>query len=550
MKLSQVSIHAWMLENNIKTESGMPLDFKNHLYMFDVYSDLSPLQAIMKAAQVTMSTAATLKSLWVAKNIQMDMIYTLPTESDRNAFVGGKVNRMIAQNPILQRWTADKDSIEQKIVGQNIIHYRGTWTQKAAIMIPSDLNIYDEVDASKADVIEQYSTRLQHSKFKWEWRFSHPSAEGTGVDKYYQQSTQNHWFIKCPHCNYFQYIAWPHSIDQEKKIFICKKCKKELSPDDRRKGQWVKKYSKREISGYWIPLLICPWVSAKEIIGYQKEKSEEYFYNKVLGLPYVGGGNKLTKAYLLQNLTKDILTPPNNERIVIGIDTGKHLHYVIGGKYGIFYYDVATPTEDNDKDPYNDIRALMNRWPKAIAVIDQGGDLIGSRKLREDYPGRVFLCSYGADRKTKELVRWGKNDEHGAVIADRNRMIQIVVDEFIDKRIPLQGTEKDFYDYWLHWNNLTRVKEVDPKTNDIKRKIWVRSGDDHWAHATVYWRVGVSRFGSEDGKVLMGASPFKNMPAAPEIMPGGIVIGKHPNPQRHMDKFIEQDDKSDWRDID
>ena len=36
-------------------------------------------------------------------------------------------------------------------------------------MVSSDLNIYDEVDSSKQDVIEQYSTRLQHSPHKWEW---------------------------------------------------------------------------------------------------------------------------------------------------------------------------------------------------------------------------------------------------------------------------------------------------------------------------------------------------------------------------------------------
>lgn len=552
MNLSDFSIHAWMLENQIKTEAGLPLDFREHLYMFDIYSDLSPALAIMKAAQVTMSTAAILKAFWISKNIKLDIIYTLPTESDRNMFVGSKVNRMIAQNLILQRWTVDKDSIEQKIVGQNIIHFRGTWTQKAAIMIPSDLNIYDEVDASKADVIEQYSTRLQHSKFKWEWFFSHPSAEGSGVDNYWKKSDQKHWFIKCPHCNYQQFLTWPNSIDPERKIFICKKCKKELSRKDRRKGQWVKKFKDRPVSGYWIPLLICPWVTAGEILNYHKDKSEEYFYNKVLGLPYVGGGNKLTRAYLMRNLTDEIITPLNNERIVIGIDTGKHLHYVLGSKYGLFYYDVAIPSIDNDHDPYNEIYALMDRWPRAVAIVDQGGDLIGSRKLREKYPGRVYLCSFGSDRKTLELVRWGTKRETGNVIADRNRMIQLVVDEFTGQRIPLQGAAKDWEDYYIHWNNLTRVKELDEKTGEIKRKIWVRSGDDHWALATVYWRVGMDRYGGGDSNIFTGKNIFKGLPPSPEILPGGKIIGKHPNPKVHMEKFIEAERQfeGDWRDVD
>jgi len=57
-----------------------------------------------------------------------------------------------------------------------------------------------------------------------------------------------------------------------------------------------------------------------------------------------------------------------------------------------------------------------------------------------------------------------------------------------------------------HWNNLTRVKEEDPKTGEIKRKIWVRSGDDHWALATTYWRVGMDRFGFTNGEIISSKS--------------------------------------------
>src|SRR3990167_2452657 len=186
--LSDISIHAWLDEYQIKTEAGIPLDWKDHMFMFDIYRDLTPIQAIMKAAQITASTCFSLKVPWVVKNIGLDAIYTLPTETDRNSFVGGKVNRMIAQNPILQEWTKDKDSVEQKQIGEHLIHYRGTWTSKAAIMVPSDLNIYDEIDASKQSVIEQYATRLQHSKYRWEWYLSHPSADGFGIHRIFEMS--------------------------------------------------------------------------------------------------------------------------------------------------------------------------------------------------------------------------------------------------------------------------------------------------------------------------------------------------------------------------
>lgn len=507
--LSDISIHSFIEENQIKTESGVSLDFRDHMYMFDIYSDMSPRQAIMKAAQVTMSTCASVKALWVAKTRGMDLIYTLPTDSDRNAFVGGKVNRMIAQNPIFQTWTKDKDSVEQKTIGDSMISYRGTFTQKAATMIPSDLNLYDEIDSSKASVIEMYSSRLQHSKHKWEWYFSHPSSERSGVHKFWLLSDQKHWFIRCGKCQKEQYLSWPESIDVEKEMFVCKTegCSAPITNEQRRRGRWVKKYKDRTFSGYWIPLLICPWVSASEIIAYSKEKTEEFFYNKVLGLPYVGGGNKLTRDYLFQNLTHKPYAPDKNKRVIIGIDTGLKLDFVMGDDHGLFFHGEATD--------YDLLDGYMLRWPKAIAVIDQGGDLIGSRKFHQRWKGRVYLLAFGGEKKGMQLIVWGKNEELGAVACDRNRIIQLVVDEFRTGKIPLHGTETDWLDYASDWDNLSRIKIIDPLTEENKGFKWVRNGRDHKCLATAAWRIGMDRFSHDPGTHVSQASMLE-FPLAPE----------------------------------
>lgn len=270
-KIEDRLIHAWLLKNKMKTEDGLPLEFVNHYYMFDVYDEMAKCEKNLvcyKAAQVTFSTAAILTTLWIAKNKGIDIIYTLPTADDVKQFAGGKINRIIAQNPILQQWVKDKDTVEQKTVGNSIIYYRGTWTQKAAMMVSSDLNVYDEVDSSKQDVITHYATRLQHSKLKLEWYFSHPSVPGNGVSKYWPYSDQRHWFIKCEHCGEWQYMSWPESFDLEARQYICKKCKGVISDEVRRTGKWVKKWKDKEMVGFWIPLFICPWISADEIIDY------------------------------------------------------------------------------------------------------------------------------------------------------------------------------------------------------------------------------------------------------------------------------------------
>ena len=542
--LEKLSIHAFIETNNIKTDTGVPLDFKDHPYMWDIYRDFSPKQVWMKAAQITASTCAVLKAFFVAKNRGIDIVYTLPTESDRNTFVGGKVNRIIAQNPELAKWTKDKDSIEQKQIGNNFIHFRGTFTEKAAIMIPSDLNIYDEVDSSKQNIIEMYASRLQHSKYKWEWFFSHPSASGFGVDRYWQMSDQKHWLIKC-NDDHEQYLEWQKSFDLEKEIYICKVCGIEIIDNNRRKGRWAKRKDKKdaEYSGYWIPLFICPRVSAKEIIKYHREKTEEYFMNKVCGLPFVGGGNKLTWELFVKNLTSDILTPRDDEPIVIGIDTGLKLDIVMGSKDGLFYHGEA-------KD-YDELDNYMRRWKSAIAIIDAGGDLIGSRQFKERWQGRVYLCFLASDRKTEELVKWGTGEEYNTARADRDRMIQLVVDEFRNGRIKVQGTEEDWHNYWTDWNNLTRIKIDDPTTLQHKGYRWVRSGRDHRALATIFWRVGMMKFGYDKASFIGEDNFLKGIPVAPVIQ-SDRIRALTPAGQDIIQATIQQLNREvdeDWRDI-
>lgn len=521
----------WIAKYKIKTETGLPLTFKNHTFLYDIYNDLSPLQAILKAPQIGATLMETIKSLWVAKKLKKDIIYTLPTQNDVEDMAGGKVNRIIAQNPILQQWVKEHDTVEQKTVGDNIVYYRGTWTNKQAMMVSSGLNLHDEVDASKQEVIEQYETRLQAQASGWRWYFSHPSLPGIGVDKYWQQSDQKHWFVKCEACNERQYLSWPDSI--QNKQYVCKECKKILSVDVIRRGEWIKKYNDRAFSGYWISQLMCPWITAAKIIDDYENKTEDYFYNYVLGLPHIGSNDKLTKDLLMQNLTGNKTLPSTDERIVIGIDTGLRLDYVMGSGAGLFYA--------GDCKDYGELDEQMQRWPKAMAVIDAGGDLIGSRAFKERWPGRVFLCYTGGDRKNTDEPVW--NDDERMVTASRDKTIQLVIDEFRDKRIPLQGVENDWYNFWLDVNNVHRVRVLDPLTQVLKGFKWVRDGRDHLFMATVYWRIGMMKFGGGLASIIGGNK--RERPTSPTMNPDGT------SDTTYMEVFkkLRERKQGDWRKI-
>lgn len=527
-----VSPYYFIKYRDIKNERGLSLKFGDRMFLIDILEDKSPLQCILKAPQIGMTVLQLIKSLWWAYFGHKDIIYTLPTESDVQDMAGGKINRIIAQNPIFLQWIKEHDTVSQKNVGQNIIYYRGTFTTKAAMMVTSQLNIHDEVDASNPEVITQYETRLQAEPGGMRWYFSHPSVVGAGVDIPWQKSDQKEWFIHCEACNEWQFLEWPLSIDQERKCYQCKYCLAELSDMARRKGHWRKLYPDAEYSGYHISQLICAWIPASKIIKDFKEKDAQYFYNFVLALPYADAKSKVTLETIKNLLTDE---KERSGRMIFGVDTGIKIRWVCGDKNGL--------AGVGEVDSYEDLQRVVNRYQDWIMVIDQGGDIIGSRKFAEDNPGKVFLCFFQQDKKSMQLIKWGEKEEYGIVRADRNRLIQLVVDEMNDKRIPLLGDLEKWWGLWTHWQFMYRIVDEDKVGNLMY--VWECDKSAHrndWALAMCYWRVGIDRFVGNESTFEGGESVLdKIVPEAPYRQRDGSM----PAPKLTMPSLTSKSD--DWR---
>lgn len=483
--------------------------------MYDMYNDLSPLQVTLKPPQIGATVKDILKSFWVAKKLKRDIIYTLPTATDVNDMAGGKINRLVAQNPILKEWIRDHDTVEQKSVGDNIIYYRGTFSAKQAMMVSSDLNIHDEVDASDASVITQYETRLQAKQDGWRWYFSHPSLAGHGVDVYWNQSDKKEWYITCSECNHEQVLTWPDNIDVENKRYCCGTCRSEMSDEQRVHGIWrnadgVPWNGKVEggylFSGWHITQMMCSWISAAKILEAKNDpmKDEQYFYNMVLGLPHVASENKIAPEVVLKNVVPTV--NDQQDRVIIGVDTGLPTYYTVLNKQGVFFFNSCKRIGDqnvpSDYNPYDEIEGLLKRWPKSIIVSDQGGDLTPMRLLQAKYPGRVFLCFYRKDRKAKEMIKWGESNEYGTVVVDRNRMIQMIVEQMRDVgRIRFNGSVEDWKPFADHFGNIYRVAKETPFGVEYS---WERNGPDHYVHSLLYALVGLDRYSASQATVIGG----------------------------------------------
>lgn len=517
----------WVLQHEIKTESGLPIEFTDHKFMYDLYNDLSPRQVTLKPPQIGATVKDIIKSFWVAMKLKKDIIYTLPTQSDVHDMAGGKVNRLVAQNEILKKWVKDHDTVEQKSVGDNIIYYRGTFSQKQAMMVSSALNIHDEVDASDASVITQYETRLQANADGWRWYFSHPSLAGHGVDVYWQQSDKKEWYIECDGCHEEQTLSWPDSVDIQQESYICRHCRRILSDDERINGRWLNENGiawngtvegDYAFSGWHVSQLMVRHITAQDIIKSFNDpmKDKQYFWNYVLGLPYIGSDDKIEPSVVLRNCVDEV--NEQEGRIIIGVDTGLPIHYTLMNKQGVFFYGQCKPPTA-EHDPYSELEGFLLRWPKSVLISDQGGDLIGIRKLQSKYPGRVFLCYYRKDRKSNDVIKWGENTEWGTVVVDRNRMLQLIVEQMRDVgRFRLQGTREEWSEFAEHFGNIYREKIVVKDTKDKDDRtlygneyVWKRNGPDHYVHALLYAMVGMDKYSEMMAKVV-GTNDFSSLP--------------------------------------
>ena len=477
--ITKYSPPLWIIKNNFVNERGDPLTFKNHYFLFDIYRDLAPNQVIKKCAQVGVSVMLNLKTLFLAKYRNLTTIYTMPSDDDVTEFVTTKTDKIIQSNPELRK-SLSIDNVHLKQIENAFIYYKGTISKSAPISTTSDLLIHDELDRSDQKIVEQYRSRIAFSKYKGVWEVSNPSLTNQGVDIPWKFSDQKEWFIKCFKCGKEQVLTWQDNVDEIKKIYVCKYCGKELTDKERRLGRWIAQQPGVDISGYHISQMMASWLSAKDLVKEKETRGIEYFYNFVLGEPYHLGTTQDFRQMILDCWTTN---PLDQSPFFMGIDIGIEKHYCLGSKQGIFEVGKVLSRQQ--------LEVVIEKYNPTV-VMDAGPERTWAEEFKQKYP-KLYLCFYKIDKAQAEMVKWGgeKGTEEdvknwGYVWVDRNRAIDKVINELLEGKILIYLTRENLEKYISHWETLRRVEEM--TSLGTKRFKWESTtGQDHWAHATLYY---------------------------------------------------------------
>jgi DNA-directed RNA polymerase subunit RPC12/RpoP len=483
-----------MAYGKMLNNKGDPMTFKasdrfGRPWMIPILADEAMSMAVRKAAQIGLSTAQIFRTLHRCLRYRITYLYVLPTRDDIYEFSPQKVDPIIKLNSIP---TGNQNTKEQKVIGKgdasSFLVFKGSYKEHEAIMIDADGLSYDEVDKCKPDVLTTYESRVGSSKYGWKDYFSTPTSPDAGINAIFERSDQKHWFIECPKCGEHHFMEWPKSVCYDREIYICKECGAALTDRDRAKGQWVSKWEDRDISGYWVNKLMCPWVSAPELIA-DEAKDRGYFLKFDMGLPWAGSDISVSEAVLFRALSDHVIPQGG---MCMGLDTGAEHNYFIGNDQGIVEAGKLVYDRTDDRKGFDLATLKMREYDVRSCVVDGLPFTDEAYAFAREFPHKVSLCFY--KERPLDVEPYEFNPVTYQVIADRQRTLDALIHDLYESKflITMRADDPTFKEVVAHWKAMFLKTESDKYGQE--RRVWAaQGGKDHYCHAMNYWRMALLR---------------------------------------------------------
>jgi hypothetical protein len=499
--------------------AGQRFSFKHHEFQQDILSDTSKTVYVQKCAQVGMSEAMARYALATCRIIPyFSVILTMPYGGDIAKFIRTRLDPIIQGSPDIQAAIGTNvDNTENKILDTSIIHARGTSGDTAALSVPADLLIHDEVDRSNADTIAQYQSRLKHSDWGLTRLFGTPTVDGVGIAKAMSTARRKRHMVKCNHCNewfvpsYHTHIhvpGWDKPLREITKYnlpdlnyrdatFNCPKCGKEPSLwPDRREWVFENPSERWEAIGYYVipfslPKICTPSYLIKESTKYG---SWSEFCNQALGET-----NNEESAQLLElDLQDTMSTVPleSSEMHAIGADMGQTCYITVGRMLQDGMLLVVHREKCSLIDFRTRIAEIKRKFRVLVSVYDfqPYTDLVISMQKSDK---NLYGCQYQDAKSsvTFEIKRADENKKEGKlpitlVRMQRNLNFDEVLTLFKQRRLLWTDQGEIANKEWIdHCLDMTRVQKFDKHHEMVFD--WVKSskGEDHYMHALGYLHV-------------------------------------------------------------
>jgi len=515
---------SWITNNTSISVRGKihPFKFDKYPFQLAIVDNMSRQLCFKKCCQIGATEIFVRLALETVANRGYNTILTQPNfEASRN-FSKSRIQPVIDESQKLSHLIKETNSVNLKKIGGSFLYVKYTkGAEQHALSDPADVRISDEVDQSDQANLKLFQSRLENSAIRMTRDFGTPTIPKFGISLIFDNSVQNFYKIKCPHCGHWNtmdirnLIGFPIDIFEENipdfplvyketlerlenVVYIgCKHCQKSLEYADNLiipetsvqtsplepKYEWVCKETETvnpdKVQGYHINQFATGLKTGKMILqSMQSYERLRDIYNQLLGEGFIASKDRLTEEDL--HFVNFDFKPPY---AVMGVDFGKATYVVIYSydpveKKGFVtkVYEVPLFTLSNDDNVITEILRIARENNVHVAVVDALPYQNSVAKLKNLANFAVLDC-YLTDRE-HEVFKL--NPKKMTVRGNRTAAIDSLVSDMKSERDVF--TKGCMDDRRLLVSHLTNFMKVEAYGKYYYPKI----GDDHLGFATMY----------------------------------------------------------------
>lgn len=498
-----------------------PYSWKYHPWVREILDSKAPFNVTLKAAQMGFTEVGINKALFTVDVCKRDVLYILPTALNAADFSKARFGGALENSPYLRSIFTSTNTVGLKQAGSTNLYIRGSRGDSNLKSVPASVLILDEYDEFDIKSVGLALERLSGQLKKEVWFISTPTIPNFGVSKEYQQSTQEHFTFKCPHCSRHTELIFPDCVEiigdsvNDPRIYEsylkCKECNNKLhqeeKPDFLRQGKWNPTYTNGDPDrrGFHINQLysftIKPWeIVASYLRGLQDEASNKEFHNSKLGLPFVGEGAKVNEGHIQSCMGNhsihDSRPTDSSELYTIGYDQGKTGYYVVVKWYVGDRFDANRTSTgqvvDFGKVNQNNsglakLDELMVEWQVRAAVLDADPEITLARDFCRRFRKFAWTSRYRRGISGGEMKIGEEQTDAPMATVDRTHWMGVAAGHLKTSslRLPIETSEE----FKSHLQSPVATWERDEFGNP--RQIYVSTGPDHYFHALVYAEIAL-----------------------------------------------------------
>lgn len=486
--------------------------FRLHPWTKAIHDAEDELIVSQKAAQMALSETALNRALSTLDIKKKSVLYLLPNQRpDAENFTATRFDPALDASPYIQNMFNDVNNTGVKRAGAEFLYVRGAGSRVGLKSIAVADIIFDEVDEMNPAMIdlafERTSGQMERKSY---FMLSTPGIPGKGVNKFFIDSTQEHFFFPCPACGRFIEFKWPESLvilgedhndpRAQESYLQCYECKNPLShaqkPEYMRtdNGIWVQTVHGKSARGFYINQLYSNTITPAAIaIDFHKTRlssdKEKEFFNSKMGLTYTPKGAQVTDLDIEKAINPNYFQANVDQKakefqyITMGVDIGKRNHLEVTG--WVFNGQTATPTVllATSVDTFEELDIIVSRFNICFTVVDSDPELRKTVEFYNRNPDKVRRCKYVSGKAGLEIL-----DRDGCVNVHRAGWIDLALGRLMMHNIVLPRDIS--YEYKEHMKGMIRELVDDKEGNPVAR--WTKVGEDHFAHARTYSEIALA----------------------------------------------------------